>query len=170
MNLKSTLLGAAIAVLPAIASAHMEIENVVARVASPVAQTAAIYMTVRNHGDLDDRLFRVEGEVAERIEIHTTVADDAGVMRMMELEDGITIASGDTHALRPGGDHIMLLGLTGPLEQGDTFDIIVYFDEWIPETVTVTVDNEAAQALAGEGAMSMEIGDGDHMGHGDSDG
>lgn len=169
MTLKSILLGATVALMPAIASAHVEISTAVARVASPVAQTAAVYMTIRNHSDVDDRLFRVEGDVAERIEIHTTVADDAGVMRMMELEDGISIASGDTHALRPGGDHIMLLGLTGPLEQGDTFDIIVYFDEWIPETVTVTVDNEAAQALAGEGGMSMEMEDGDHMGHGDSD-
>jgi copper(I)-binding protein len=175
MTFKTTLLGAAIAVLPTFASAHMAIETAVARVASPLAQTAAVYMTIRNHSDHDDRLFRVEGEVADRLELHTTLQTDDGVMRMVELEDGIHIASGTTHALAPGGDHIMLLGLTNPLEQGDTFDLVLFFDEWLPVTVTVTVDNEAANAMAGDGHGGMDMdmdmdadmeGEGGHTAHG----
>ena len=159
MNHKTPLLATAFAVLPAIASAHMAIEDAYARVTGPLAQTAAVYISLRNHSDDDDRLFRVEGDVADRIEIHTHTQDDAGVMRMVELEDGIAIPSGATHQLAPGGDHIMLLGLTEPLEQGDTFELLLFFDVWIPETVTVTVDNAAVDALAGHGASL------DHNGH-----
>jgi copper(I)-binding protein len=168
MTLRPLFLGAALALLPALASAHVAIEGAVARVASPVAQTAAVYLSLRNHADRDDRLFRVEGDVADRIELHSSIQTDDGVMRMVELEDGIALPSGETHALGPGGDHIMLLGLTRPLEQGDTFDLTLYFDVWIPVTVTVTVDNEAANALAeGHGGMVMEMdGDGGHSGHG----
>lgn len=175
MTFRTLVLAAALAAAPALASAHVVIENAVARVTSPLAQTAAVYLTIRNHSSEPDRLFRVDGDVADRVEIHTHIQDDAGVMRMTELEDGITIPSGETHALMPGADHIMLLGLTEPLEQGDTFELLMFFDVWVPVTVTVTVDNEAVNALAahgsghgaGHGAMEMEgEGDGDHSGHG----
>ena len=171
MTFKATLLGAAIAVLPTLASAHMVIEDAFARVTHAGAQSAAVYISLRNHSDDEDRFFRVDGDVAERVEIHTHTQDDAGVMRMVELEEGIAIPSGDTHLLRPGGDHIMLLGLTEPLEQGDTFELVLYFDVWLPETITVTVDNEAVDALVGDGGHGDHGGhtgdEGDHSGHGD---
>ncbi|WP_224815859.1 copper chaperone PCu(A)C [Hasllibacter sp. MH4015] len=175
MQLKSALLGAALAVLPALASAHMVIEDAYARAASPLAQTAAIYMSVRNHSDADDRMFRVESDAADRVEIHTHVQSDDGVMRMVELEDGISIPGGATHTLQPGGDHIMLLGLSEPLEQGDTFEMLVFFDVWVPMIVTVTVDNEAVNAMVGhgdgDGGIDMDGDAGaDHSGHGSSDG
>ncbi len=165
MTFKSTLLAAALAALPSTASAHMVIEDAVARVTHAGAQSAAVYISLRNHSDEDDRLFRVEGDVAERIEIHTHMQDDAGVMRMMELEDGIAIPSGEGHLLRPGGDHIMLLGLSQPLEQGDTFELLLFFDVWLPETITVTVDNAAVEALTG--GNGAHGGDAEHSGHSD---
>ncbi len=165
MTLKTAILGTAFAVLPALASAHMVIEDAYARVSHTGAQTAAVYVSLRNHSDDDDRLFRIEGDVAERIEIHTHTQDDAGVMRMVELEDGIAIPSGETHQLMPGADHIMLLGLTEPLEQGDTFELLLFFDVWLPETITVTVDNAAVDALDGHGDDNS--GHGDHSGHSD---
>lgn len=163
MTFKTTLLAAAFAVLPALAQAHVEITNAYARVTSPLAETAAVYMTIRNHSDAEDRLFRVESDVADRVEIHTHTQSDAGVMRMMELEDGITIPSGESHTLQPGADHVMLLGLSAPLEQGDTFEMLMFFDVWVPLVVTVTVDNEAVNAMANHGEMEM---DGAHSGHG----
>lgn len=177
MTFKTTLLAAAFAVLPAFASAHVVIESAVARVTSPLAQTAAVYLTIRNHQGEEDRLFRVEGDVADRVEIHTHTQDEAGVMRMIELEDGISIEGGATHQLAPGGDHIMLLGLAAPLEQGDTFELLLFFDVWVPMVVTVTVDNDAVNALASHGDghgdmdadMDMEEGDDAHSGHGASD-
>ena len=166
MTFKSLVLSTGLALcLPAVASAHMVLGDAVARVPNPASPTGAVYLTIFNHGDADDRLFRVEGDVADRIELHTHAQDDAGVMRMVELEDGVALPSGETHAFAPGADHIMLLGLTEPLEQGDTFELLLFFDEWIPETITVTVDNEAANALAS--AHGDHGGHGDHSGHGD---
>lgn len=172
MILRSILPGAALALLPALASAQVELDGAVARVASTLAQTASVYLSIRNHSDRDDRLVRVEGDIADRIEIHTTAMTDDGVMRMVELVDGIAIPGGEIHALLPGGDHLMLLGLTEPLEQGDTFDLLLFFDVTLPITVTVTVDNAAANALAEEGAMQMDMdrgGDDHGTGHGSGD-
>lgn len=180
MTLKTMLIAATLAASPAIASADVVIEGAVARVTSPLAQTASVYLTIRNHSSEPDRLFRVEGDVADRVEMHTHVQDDAGVMRMTELEDGITIGSGEIHTFVPGADHIMLLGLAEPLEQGDTFELLMFFDVWVPVAVTVTVDNAAVNAMAGhgethgdmemDGDSEMEM-DGDaHSGHGSTDG
>jgi copper(I)-binding protein len=167
MSVRSLILAAALAAIPALAAAQVEVSGAVARVASPLAQTAAVYFEVRNGSDAADRLVRVEGTVADRVEIHTTEMTAEGVMRMNELAEGIALAPGDSHALRPGGDHVMLMGLTGPLEQGATFDLVLQFEAQGPVTVTVTVDNAAATALA-EGAMEAEGGHG--AGHGDGHG
>ncbi len=161
MTFKTLLLGAAFAVLPAIASAHMVIETAISRASAPLAQTGAVYLTLYNHSDVPDRLVRIEGDVADRIEIHTHIQDAAGVMRMVELEDGITMESDETRILQPGADHIMLLGLTRPLVEGETFDLLLYFDVAVPTTVTVTVDSAAVAALA-----AGQQGSGDAMGHG----
>ncbi|MEX3014331.1 copper chaperone PCu(A)C [Gymnodinialimonas hymeniacidonis] len=161
MTFKTTLLGAAIAVLPAFASAHMVIEDAYARASSPVAQSGAAFMTIFNHSDMDDRLIGVTSEAAERLELHTHIQDDAGVMRMVEVEEGFAMAAGETIALERGGMHVMLLGLTEPLVQGEEIEITFTFEHADPVTQTITIDNERQPEAGAHG------GHGDHSGHGD---
>ncbi|MBF9045353.1 copper chaperone PCu(A)C [Rhodobacterales bacterium HKCCE4037] len=179
MNLKTTLLGTAFAVLPAIASAHMIIEDAYARAASPVAQSGAAFMTIFNHSDRDDRLIGVTSDAAERLELHTHIQEESGVMRMVEVEEGFEIPAGETILLQRGGYHVMMLGLTSPLEQGEEIEITFTFEHADPVTQTIVVDNERQPMEgghgdhSGHGEMEMEHDGeghgGDHSGHGDSD-
>ena len=43
---------------------------------------------------------------------------DGDVMKMREVEGGLSIAAGATVDLKPGGYHVMLMGLKAPLEEG----------------------------------------------------
>ena len=44
---------------------------------------------------------------------------DNGVMTMRPLDKGLTIKPGKTVKLTPGGYHLMMFDLKGPLKQGD---------------------------------------------------
>ena len=162
MLFRTFLLGAAVATLPALASAHMVIEDAYARASSPVAQSGAAFMTIFNHSDRDDRLIGVTSTAADRLELHTHIQDSAGVMRMVEVEEGFAIAAGETITLERGGMHVMMLGLTAPLVQGETIEVTFTFEHADPVTQVITIDNERQPGEAGEGEGH---GDG-HGGHG----
>ncbi|MEO1154861.1 MAG: copper chaperone PCu(A)C, partial [Pseudomonadota bacterium] len=91
MSFKS-LLGAstlaAFIALPALA-ADIMIEDPYARASSPTAKSGAAFMAIKNMSDTDDRLIAATSEVSERVELHTHLEDANGVMRMIEVEDGI---------------------------------------------------------------------------------
>ncbi|GAB4193227.1 MAG: copper chaperone PCu(A)C [Roseiflexaceae bacterium] len=87
----------------------------------------AAYMTIRNTGSNADRLLKVEGEVAGNIELHT-MSDDGGVMRMRPVEN-IEIPAGGEAALKPGGLHVMMIGLKRSLKPGDTVGLKLTFQQ-----------------------------------------
>jgi periplasmic copper chaperone A len=81
-------------------------------------ERTALYLTMENRGGDPDALMAVETQAAERAEIHEMVhADGAVVMQEVEAVD---LPGGEVVRLEPGGYHIMLLGLHGPLQAGDT--------------------------------------------------
>ena len=64
--------------------------------------------------------------------------------------------------LARGGDHVMLMGLTGPLKDGDSFPLTLTFEHAGNVTVDVVVDSARDATMpAGQGA-----GQGGHAGHG----
>ncbi len=93
------------------------------------ATTGAAYVgTLENGGRQPDRLVRVASPIAERVEIHTTSVDEAGVMRMREVGE-ILLAPRQVVRMRPGqGAHFMLLGLKQPLAIGDRFPMTLEFE------------------------------------------
>ena len=105
------------------------------------AKSGAAFFTIMNHSDVDDRLLSAMSEVSKRVELHTHQEDANGVMRMMELEDGITVPAGGTHALARGGDHVMFLGLVEPLSQGETVSVTLIFERAGEVVIDIPVDN-----------------------------
>lgn len=173
MTYKTTLLAAAFAVLPALASAHMVIEDAYARASSPVAQSGAAFMTIFNHSDRDDRLIGATSTAAERLELHTHIMEDNGIMRMVEVEEGFAIAAGETIALERGAFHVMMLGLTAPFVQGEEIEVTFTFEHADPVVHTIVIDNERQPSDHGHGGHGdhgdMEMDD-DHADHGDHSG
>ena len=142
MSLKPLLFAGALALLPSLALAQMQVDDPYARSAGPAAISGAAFMAVTNPTDTDDRLVAARSDVAERVELHTHIQTDAGVMRMVEVEEGIPLPAGETVMLQRGGLHVMFLGLTRPLTHGDEIEITLEFEIAEPLTITVPVDLE----------------------------
>ena len=162
MSLKSILLAGAFAALPSLSLAHVVIEDAYARASSPLAQSGAVFMSIYNHNDYPDVLIGAESDVAERIELHTHVQTAEGVMQMTEVEGGIPLGPDETVLLERGGLHVMLLGLTRPLEHGDTFTMRLIFETSDPVEIEVPVDLER---MPGQGDMQHDHGHGHGHGH-----
>lgn len=124
-----------------------------ARATAPSQEMGALYAEITG-GPEADRLVNVEvaARVAADAQIHETVmadgsmdhGDDAmadhmdGAMTMREV-DGIDIPADATVALKPGGYHVMLMGLKKPLAVGDVFDTTFVFEKAGAINVSVTV-------------------------------
>ena len=92
---------------------------------------SAAYMTIENRGDAADRLLDVDAAIARRVELHRTVVDDRG-MAIMRPVEVVHVPAGETAELRPGGLHVMLLGLDSELTSGDTIELVLRFERFGP--------------------------------------
>jgi len=88
----------------------------------------AAYMAITNTGEADEVLISAATDIADAVELHTMEMKD-GVMRMRQIEGGMTIPAGETVAFEPGGKHLMLIGLNRRLEAGGTFSVTLQFEE-----------------------------------------
>lgn len=118
--------------------------------APPGSGSGAVYFTVVNTTGADDRLLAVTSPAAERAELHAMVEHD-GMMRMEPFQDGMPVPAGERTELAPGGRHVMLMGLTGPLAVGDTVELTLRFETAGERTLSATVvaDPETAAGEAG---------------------
>lgn len=80
----------------------------------------AAFATVKNTTSTDVTVTGASTEYAKTVELHETKSDGAGGMKMSAKEGGFTIPAGQTLTLEPGGDHIMVMGITKPIKPGDT--------------------------------------------------
>ncbi|NKX43415.1 copper chaperone PCu(A)C [Roseicyclus persicicus] len=163
MSLKSLVLAGAVALLPTLALAQMQVDDPYARAGSPMAQSGAAFMAITNATGTDDRLVGATSDIAERAELHTHVQTAEGVMQMREVEGGIPLPAGETVTLERGGLHVMFLGLTRPMLQGETFELTLEFETAPPLTITVPVDLER---MPGQPGMGMHHGHGHGAMHG----
>ncbi len=107
------------------------------------ADTGGAFVTITNDGRDADRLVSASSPAAKSVELHETV-DDNGVMKMEPRPEGWEIPAGGTLELKPGGKHIMLIGLTAPLEAGKKIQMTLNFEKAGAKTIDVPV-----QAMGG---------------------
>lgn len=153
--------------LPALAAdvtlGDLTLSDAWTRATPPNARAGGGFVTIANEGD-DDRLVSVASNVSEKTELHEMAVTD-GVMKMRPLTDGIAIPAGETVALKPGGLHVMFIGLNSPLKQGEAVPVTLTFEKAGPVEVTFSVEKIGAKG------MGMGHGAGGHGGmkHGKSD-
>lgn len=99
---------------------------------------SAAYMVIRNTGGEPDKLIAASTDVAKTVELHTVI-EEGGVMRMRQVEGGIDIPANGEVVLKPGGFHVMLIGLTRDLNAGDSVQLTLTFEKAgeIPVTAQV---------------------------------
>jgi periplasmic copper chaperone A len=122
----------------------------------------AAYLTITSPAD--DRLVAAEVDrgIATSVEIHEVVEVD-GRMLMRERDGGIILTAGQEVELRPGGLHLMLLGMPEMLEVGTTVTLTLRFATADPITVIAEVREGANDAVPEMHLEGMHPGDGHRM-------
>lgn len=92
-------------------------------------------------GTAADRLLAASAGVSKAVELHT-MEMDGNVMRMRPVE-GIDVPAGATVELKPGGLHVMFMGLTKTLKAGDSFPLTLRFQKAGELKVEMKVMNAA---------------------------
>ena len=120
------------------------------------AKIAGGYLTIENKGAAADRLIGGAGDVAAKIEVHEMATKD-GVMTMRPLDKGLAIEPGKTVKLAPGGFHLMMMDLKGPLKQGDKVPVTLQFEKAGKVALSLDVQGVGAQAPAATGSSGGQM-------------
>ena len=132
------MLCCALAVVPLLGNAQqpgVKVENAWSRTALQ-GGTGVIYLTIIDSG-APDRLVAISAPVAAKAELHESFTEQ-GIAKMRGML-ALSLASGGTVTLAPGGYHIMLMDLKQSLRDGDSFPVTLNFEHAGPITATVTV-------------------------------
>ena len=111
--------------VPAFAGS-LEIQKLQIRATAPGMKATGGYLTITNHGKADDALISASADFAGRVELHEMLMD-GDVMKMRERKAGIAVPAGSTVMLKPGGLHLMLMGLSETMMPGEMRDVTLTF-------------------------------------------
>jgi len=106
----------------------LEISQPWARATPAGAPAGGGFLKITNTGTSPDRLISAKSPVADIVQVHE-MKMDGSVMRMREVEKGLEIPAGGTVTLAPGGYHLMMMGLKGPLKQGTNVPVTLVFEK-----------------------------------------
>ena len=106
----------------------LQIDQPWARATPASAPAGGGFLKITNTGAAPDRLVSASSPAADIVQVHEMKMDGA-VMRMREVEKGLEIPAGGTVTLAPGGFHLMMMGLKGPLKQGTNVPITLVFEK-----------------------------------------
>lgn len=129
-----------------------------ARPAPLAGGTGAVFLTVFNGSDDEERLLSAASPAAATVELHETINDN-GVMRMRPQPEGFVISPGSVLTLAPGGKHLMLIDLAAPLAVGDTVELTLQFaqaGEQVIQVPVVAMDETATEGAAAETATEHD--------------
>lgn len=103
---------------------QVKVEKSFARAAIIQQRNSAAFMSITNQGE-PSAIVYATSPVAKIVELHTHINDN-GVMRMRKIKQ-IDLPAGKQVMLKPGGLHVMMLGLKQDLKPGDQIDVTLGF-------------------------------------------
>ena len=129
----------------------LKIDHPWARATPKGASVGGGYLKITNTGTAPDRLVGGTTDISSRFEIHE-MSMDGGVMKMRAEPNGIEIKPGQTVEFKPGGHHLMFLGLKQMFEKGGHVKATLQFEKAGKVDVDFTVEGIGAQT-GGDNAM-----------------
>ncbi|RRH93881.1 copper chaperone PCu(A)C [Mesorhizobium tamadayense] len=117
----------------------LEIGHPWSRATPPGAKVAGGYFSVTNKGSSPDRLLSISSEISDKAELHEMGVKD-GVMTMRPVSGGLEIPAGGKVELKPGGYHLMFVGLKRQPKQGEKFPATLTFEKAGGVTVEFAVE------------------------------
>jgi periplasmic copper chaperone A len=124
-----------------------------ARATPAGAKVGGGYLTIENKGTTQDKLIGASSPAAGKVEVHETATNN-GVATMRPVKGGLSIPPGQSVTLAPGGYHLMMTELKGPLKKGDKLVVTLVFEKAGEAKTTFDVQ--------GVGAMGSSSGQMDH--------
>ena len=91
------------------------------------SKVAGGYLTIENKGLAADKLLSASTDAAKKMEIHEMAVTD-GIMTMRPVNGGLPVQAGKAVKFAPGGLHLMIVGLSAPLVQGDKVPVVLKFE------------------------------------------
>lgn len=142
--------------MPTAVPGQVTVLNPMSRPVPMAGGNGAAFMTIQNGTDATVRLVAAEAEVADVVELHETV-QEGDIMRMIPQPEGWEIEPGGTLQLRPGGKHVMMIGVPEPPAVGDTFALTLRFEDGSAIELTVPVMDMTAvmESMGGEVPAGM---------------
>lgn len=140
-NVLASLLVAALAAMPALAPAQttatLVVQDAWIRKPPPGLETVAVYFTLKNASKRAVFVVGVTSPLASGGMIHETSTVDG--QSRMRMRDRVTVPGGASVAFAPEGLHVMLSGLSKPLEVGDKVPLTLQLDHGGSVDFTATV-------------------------------
>ena len=102
-------------------------------------QPGAAYLVIQSNGPAD-KLLSVTSDIARTIELHESTM--SGGMMQMSPVSNIPIPVNGKVELKPGGFHMMLIGLTRPVKTGDKVQLTLNFEKAGKILVTAEVKEQ----------------------------
>ena len=103
----------------------------------------AVITASRTFRTATDRLVAVKSDAAESTMLHESRME-GDVMRMVHLDNGVEIPAHGAAELKPLGLHVMVMGLKGPLQAGETLPLTLVFEKEGEVAVTARVGQAPA--------------------------
>jgi copper(I)-binding protein len=133
------------------AIAQVTVANAWARATVPGQMASGAFMQLT--AATDSTLVGAASPVAKAVEIHE-MKMSGNVMKMSAI-DSLPLPAGKTVELGPGGHHVMLMGLTAPLKEGDTVPITLTVVDRTGKTRSVEVRAAVRPLTAGPPATKV---------------
>lgn len=118
-------------------AASVDVVQPYVRAVPPGQPNSAAFMVLKNTSDHDRALINARSNVSKVIELHTH-RKEGGMMRMRRVKK-IDIKAGTETVLKPGGLHVMFIGLKQQLKAGDEVELELEFDDGATIKLTVPV-------------------------------
>lgn len=88
---------------------------------------SAAFMIIKNDSDKDRALVNAKSNISKFVELHTH-RKEGGMMRMRRVKQ-IDVKANSKTVLKPGGLHVMFIGLKHQLKKGDKVKLELSFDD-----------------------------------------
>ena len=136
-SIRALLIGVALAAVPVLSAlAQTTVKD--AWVRGTVPQQTATGLFAQLTSAAGGKLISVSSPVAGLAEIHEMSMAN-GVMQMRQIANGLPIPAGESIVLKPGGYHVMLIGLRQRLTAGESLPLTLTFEKAGNISVTVPI-------------------------------
>ena len=107
----------------------IQVENAWLQTVPPVAEATAAYMRIKNLGPSPIKLIDASSAIATKIEPMITTRRQRNGQEVMGMEsvESLEIPPGGVLELKPGGSHLMIMGLTSHPKEGEHVKVTVRF-------------------------------------------